>query len=82
MPYKNPERKRQWERENREHRNALRRERYAAQKGSPILPQPAPDPADPKQGRVSPWKSILACMVGALILFGVVVGGVGGYGDS
>lgn len=81
MPYKNPERKRQWERENREHRNALRRKRYAVQNGSPLIQRPAPDPADSHHEPLSPWKCILAYVVGVLILFGVGVG-AGRYGDK
>ena|ERR1700731_2666909 len=45
MPYKNPERKRQWEREHREQRNAKRKmQREPARSGQSDIPTPAPDP--------------------------------------
>lgn len=45
MPYKDPERKRQWEREHREQRNARRRmQTQAAGSGGPSAPKPAHDP--------------------------------------
>ena len=49
MPYKDPESKRQWEREHREQRNAARRKQPLAA-GSPkcIVPKPVPDPVSAK----------------------------------
>jgi hypothetical protein len=45
MPYKDPERKRQWEREHRVERNARRRKRQLLVVPSgPREPRPAPDP--------------------------------------
>jgi Flp pilus assembly protein TadB len=45
MPYKDTERKRQWEQEHREQRNARRRmQRLAARSGQPNVPRPAPNP--------------------------------------
>jgi hypothetical protein len=46
MPYKDSERKRQWEREHREQRNARRRmQTQAARSAGPSVPKPAHDPA-------------------------------------
>jgi hypothetical protein len=83
MPYQNSERKRQWEQDNRERRNAQRRERYAARINSRTqfmrAPVATPTPAtDPTGG----WKFILSCAIGALIFIGAVVGGASGYGDE
>ena len=44
MPYKNPEDKRQWEREHREQRNAQRRRPRLGAQAQPIVPGSAPDP--------------------------------------
>jgi hypothetical protein len=44
MPYKDPERKRQWEREHREERNARRRKRYIEGPAIPIAPTTSHDP--------------------------------------
>ena len=78
MPYKNPERKRQWEREHREQRNAMRRlQRLPARSGhasvsnatSDIVAalrtrrKPAPDPASDRQP-TSGWKVLLGFAVG------------------
>ena len=44
MPYKDPQRKRQWEREHRQRRNAARRmQRQTPRSGHPSAPKPAPD---------------------------------------
>jgi len=45
MPYRNPERKREWEQQHREQRNVRRRaQRLAARSGHLMAPKPAPDP--------------------------------------
>lgn len=41
MPYKDPERKRQWEREHREHRNAQRRTRRQIASGDSKVQKPS-----------------------------------------
>ncbi len=66
MPYKDLERKRQWEREHREQRNARRRALRVTPK-TKAIPKPAPDPA-PSQQPTSGWKDILGLVVGAAIL--------------
>ena len=84
MPYKDPERKRQWEREHRQQRNAMRRlQRLPARSGhasvSKAQPDPitvlvarlknrAPDPVADQQPQAT-WKAILGWAVG----IGVVV---------
>jgi len=69
MPYKDPERKRQWEREHREERNAMRRAQRIAAENRPPLPKPTPDPIAP-QKPTSGWKALLgiACAVGLRII--------------
>ena len=66
MPYKDPERKRQWEREHREQRNARRRTlKLAAQ---PIVtPKAGPDPR-PNEEPTSGWKVLAGLAVGLGIL--------------
>jgi hypothetical protein len=68
MPYKNPERKRQWEREHREERNAKHRKPRVAE---PVVPSrgcssksTADIVAALRTGRKPEWKAILACAVG------------------
>jgi hypothetical protein len=82
MPYKNPEHKRQWEQNNRKQRNAQRRNRYAASKGSPSAPRRPLDPVDPNGESPSMWKLILGVAVGAAILIGALVGDASGYSDG
>ena len=81
MPYKDPERKRQWEREHREQRNARRRTlRFSAV----VTPKPVPDPV-PNQPPPSGWKNILGLAVGVgIIVLGALAGaGVpGNFGSS
>ena len=79
MPYKDPERKRQWEREHREQRNARRRGlRLTAQ--TVVSPKRAPDPA-PKQSPTSGWKDILVLAVGVGIALAVALAGAGLPGE-
>jgi hypothetical protein len=66
MPYKDPERKRQWECEHREQRNARRRAlRLMSQ--TVVTPKPAPDPV-PNQQPTSGWKVLLGLSVGVGII--------------
>ncbi len=79
MPYKDPERKRQWEREHREQRNARRRARLPNQ--TLVTPKPAPDPLSNQP--TSGWKALLGLAVGvgiALVaaLAGAELSGLGG----
>ena len=62
MPYKDPERKRQWEREHRDQRNARRRElRLTTQ--TVVTPKPVPDPALTGE-TTSAWKIVAGLTVG------------------
>jgi hypothetical protein len=72
MPYIDPERKRQWEREHREQRNGRRRAlRLRAQ--TIVGPKPAPDPSQSQ--RPSGWKDILGLAVGVgIIVLGALTG--------
>ena len=75
MPYKDPERKRQWEREHREQRNARRRAlRLTAQTVSPA--KPVPDPAANQQ-HTSGWKMFLGLAVGLGMALAAALGGAG-----
>ena len=71
MPYKNPDRKRQWEREHREMRNARRKEqRSSAKLRIPVSSEPAP--AGSAGGG---WKTFFGFVVAAgLTLLGVAAG--------
>lgn len=61
MPYKDPQRKRQWEREHREQRNARRRTiRLAART---VNPKAVPDPA-PNQQPTGGWKVLVGLALG------------------
>jgi ferric-dicitrate binding protein FerR (iron transport regulator) len=74
MPYKNPERKRQWECEHREKRNAMRRmKRLNAGVGHHSIPKPAPDPVSDQKPR-DKWQTILGLAIG----IGVVLLAIGG----
>jgi hypothetical protein len=64
MPYKDVERKRQWEQQHREQRNARRRaQRLAARSGHLMTPNPAPDPVS-RQKPQGTLKTILGWAVG------------------
>lgn len=83
MPYKNPERKRQWEREHREKRDPMRRmQRLNARSGHPSIPKSVPDPVlgEKPQGT---WKTFLRLVVeiGAVLLAAFGAANVGSYGD-
>jgi hypothetical protein len=71
VPYKDPERKRQWENEHRERRNARRKaQRLAARSGLPNVAKLSPDPVA-AQNQPSGWKVLLGLAVGiGIILLG------------
>jgi hypothetical protein len=73
MPYKDPERKRQWEREHCEQRNARRRAlRLLVQTGA--TPKHTPNPASTHQP-TSGWKDILVLTVGlGIVILGAFAG--------
>jgi len=89
MPYKNPERKRQWEREHREQRNANRRLRQlvrrAGQASAPNsarqiaalrnVRKPMPDPGSDQKPKTG-WKEILGLAVGIGIVLLVAFAGI------
>jgi len=74
MPYKDPERKRQWERERRQERNARRRQSRLERQTNDVVQQTAPDPVlqqNPKNG----WKMLAAPAVGVgIALVGAFAG--------
>ena len=75
MPYKNPERKRQWEREHREKRNAMRRmQRLNARSGHQNVSNPAPDPVLDQRPKGT-WSTILGLAVGiGIVLLAAIAG--------
>jgi hypothetical protein len=68
MPYKDPERKRQWEREHREQRNARRRRSVFPTHMPSSVTRPAPDPVS-HQGSGSAWE-----VMAGIIVFALAVG--------
>jgi ferric-dicitrate binding protein FerR (iron transport regulator) len=76
MPYKDPERKRQWEREHREHReqrNAARRLSRVVQVRQPIPPKRIIEPT-PKDEKGSGW-GVVGLFVGlALVIVATFAG--------
>ena len=90
MPYKDPEHKRQWEREHREQRNARRREQRSdegsRQHTSPkstfdlrtalrSARKPAPDPVSGQKPQPA-WKALLGLAVGIGVVLLTVFAGV------
>ncbi len=75
MPYKYPERKRQWERKHREQRNARRRaQRLTARSRHSNVFKPSPDPVSTQQ-QPDGWKVLLGLAVGVgIILLGAMAG--------
>ena len=64
MPYKNPEHKRQWEREHRVQRNAARKKpTLAAGSGKSMVPKPMSDPVSAANAS-SGWRALAALAVG------------------
>ena len=75
MPYKDPERKRQWEREHREQRNARRR-------ALKLVVQPAVSPKAglgprPNDQPASGWKVLASLVVGVGIALVLALAGAG-----
>jgi hypothetical protein len=86
MPYKDPERKRQWEREHREERNARRRRPVFPAHMTPNVPKPAPDPIS-NQEPGSAWEVmagmiVVALAVGITLLMSWRTGASGPGSDS
>jgi len=76
MPYKNPELKRQWEREHRDQRNARRRiQRLGARSGYAMAPKPAPHPVS-GQKPGGTWKTILGWAIGIGVVLLATFGAV------
>lgn len=74
MPYKDPERKRQWEREHRALRNAQRRQRCLEPQRDSAVPQQMHKPA-PAKDSGSGWKLFLGLAIGiGVVLLGAVAG--------
>jgi hypothetical protein len=75
MPYKDPERKRQWEREHREQRNSARRKQpLAAGSRKCTVPKLAPDPISTQQSDDG-WKVLASIAVGiGVVLLGLFAG--------
>jgi len=73
MPYKDPERKRQWEREHRDQRNARRRAvRLTAEMDKTPKPLPNTNAGAPMSG----WKAFAGLAVGIGILIVAVFAGI------
>jgi hypothetical protein len=68
MPYKDPERKRQWEREHREERNARRRRTFAVA-GQLAIKTQLPDPTSDEQQPAS-----VAMIAGVAMLLMTLLG--------
>jgi hypothetical protein len=71
MPYKDPERKRQWERDHRQERNALRRAQRINAEKMAINRTPVPD----TQGPTSGWKTLTGFIVGVGFVVLAAIGG-------
>ena len=91
MPYKNPERKHQWEREHREQRNAVRKtQRHNRRSGQHSAPKPVIDivaalrshrkpPPNPVSNEPkSSWKTILGWALGIGVVVIAIFAGAGG----
>ena len=83
MPYKDPERKRQWEREHREQRNAKRRMQHWGGQSAPITPKRVPDPILRQEAK-GDWEFAVAIGFALLICIGLLAawGRVGASFDS
>jgi hypothetical protein len=62
MPYKNPEDKKQWEREHREIRNARRRQSRLERQTDDFVQQTTPDPISQQKSK-NGWKMLVALAV-------------------
>ena len=82
MPYKNPERKRQWEREHREQRNARRRMQHvSARSGPQSIAKPSLDPVSDQKSQDT-WKTILGWAIGIGVVLLAAIGGVNPHMSS
>lgn len=70
MPYKDPERKRQWEREHREQRNAQRGRRHLDMQSTKVIPK-RPDPVSTREAG-SGW----GILIGIVLAVGLALLGV------
>jgi hypothetical protein len=68
MPYKDPERKRQWEREHREERNARRRKSIPNRASSLALDTPILNPTTDKKSSIR-VEGILSLVIGFTFAF-------------
>jgi hypothetical protein len=76
MPYKDQERKRQWERQHRERRNARRKMlRLNAGSVHQSVSKPAPDPVSDQKSQVT-WMTILGWAIGIGVVLLAAIGGV------
>jgi hypothetical protein len=74
MPYKDPDRKRQWEREHRQQRNAQRRQRRLESESAPVMPKAVHDPVS-VQHSGNGWKIFATVAIGVgFALFGALAG--------
>jgi len=75
MPYKDPQRKRQWEREHREQRNAARRKQpLPPGSGQYAVPRTLHDPISTQQSGDG-WKVLASIAVGiGVVLLGALAG--------
>ena len=69
MPYKDLERKRQWEQEHRDQRNARRRAHRIAMRVQPSVPKTAPDPISDQKPQ-SIW-TVVAKIAGFALAVGI-----------
>jgi len=73
MPYKDPERKRQWEREHRTQRNATRRKaRVGAGSGQPEIRKSPPEPISDYQQPSTGW-NVVAGIVSLVLVVGMIL---------
>ncbi len=76
MPYKDPERKKQWEREHRAERTARRKRQRVSARMEFAAPKPAPDPASDQKPR-SRWKAFLGLAIGLGFVLLATLAGIG-----
>ena len=82
MPYRNPERKRQWEQQYREQRNARRSmQRLGTRSGHLITPKPEPDRISEQESQDT-WKTILGWAMGIGVVLLAVIGGANPHMSS
>lgn len=82
MPYKDPERKRKWEREHREERNAARRRQpLSPGSGQYTVPKPRPAPISAQQSGDG-WKVLASIAVGIGVVLLGLFAGAGRFGGG